>query len=616
MLTWFWRSGKRAWRALRHGVLRRGVLRRGVLRRLVPGRAGPSYATWLNAQRLTAEDRRQIAAHMAAWPAPPLISVLLPVYNSRPAWLRACLDSVLAQLYPHWELCIADDASTDPQVRAILEEYAARDPRLKVIYRPQNGHVAAATNSALALATGEFVAFLDHDDLLAEHALAWGAAAILDHPAAALIYSDADRCDERGRRFNPTFKPDWSPDLLLAHNYINHLVVMRTELVRAVGGLRAGLEGAQDHDLLLRVSERIPVEAIHHLPYVLYHWRAHPASLGRAESTRAATGVASHQALADCLSRRGSAAEVVATPAHPFLSRVRYLLPDSPPLVSIVIPTRDRLELLRRCIEGLRQSTDYPALELLIVDNDSQAPETLAYLQELSQQPNTRVLRQAGAFNYAALNNAGVSQARGEVLCFLNNDVVLTQPDWLKELVSQALRPEIGAVGPLLRYPDGRVQQAGILLGTDVIGRLALHQRRGEAAPSAFELRQVRNVAALTGACLVLRRKLFEQVGGFDEQLAIAYNDIDLCLKLRAAGYWLLFTPFAELVHLGSASRGAENSPERQARLQREAEALRAKWGAFATSDPFTNPNLTWRRGRPELAFPPAAPDFWRRSTL
>jgi len=606
MLTWFWRRGKRAWRALRHGVLRR----------LIRGRAGPSYATWLTAQRLTDEDRRQIAAQFAAGSPPPLISVLLPVYNSRPAWLRACLDSVLAQLYPHWELCIADDASTDPQVRAILEDYVARDSRLKIIYRSQNGHVAAATNSALALATGEFVAFLDHDDLLAEHALAWVAAAILDHPAAALIYSDADRCDERGRRFNPTFKPDWSPDLLLAHNYINHLVVMRTELVRAVGGLRAGLEGAQDHDLLLRVSERIPVEAIHHLPYVLYHWRAHPASLGRAERTRAATGVASRQALAECLSRRGLAAEVSATPAHPFLSRVRYLLPDSPPLVSIVIPTRDRLELLRGCIEGLRQSTDYPALELLIVDNDSQAPETLAYLKELSQQPNTHVLRQAGGFNYAALNNAGVSQARGEVLCFLNNDVVITQPDWLKELVSQSLRPEIGAAGPLLRYPDGRVQQAGILLGTDVIGRLALHQRRGEAAPSVFELQQTRNVAALTGACLVLRRKLFEQVGGFDEQLAIAYNDIDLCLKLRAAGYWLLFTPFAELVHLGSASRGAEDSPERQARLQREAELLRTRWGAFATSDPFTSPNLTWRRGRPELVFPPPAPHFWRRSSL
>lgn len=585
----FWRRGERLWRLLR----RAGV--GGLLRRLAAGRGGSSYAAWLADHRLTDADRRGIAAQIAEWPAPPLISVLLPVYNSRPAWLRACLDSVLGQLYPHWELCIADDASTDPQVRAILADYAGRDVRIKVVFRPHNGHVAAATNSALALARGEFVAFLDHDDLLAEHALYLVAAAIREHPGAALVYTDADRCDDRGRRFAPTFRPDWSPDLLLAHNYINHLAVLRTELVRSVGGLRMGVEGAQDHDLLLRVSELAPASAIHHIPHVLYHWRIHATSVGRGQRTRPATSIASRQVIADCLIRRGLAAEVLATTAHPYLHRVRYRLAAPPPLVSVIIPTRDRLDLLQVAVAGLREATDYPALELIVVDNDSQAPETLAYLEALNQQPNCRVLRQPEAFNYAALNNVAAAVAQGEVLCFLNNDVVITQPGWLGELVSQALRPEIGAAGPLLRYEDGRVQQAGIILGTDVVGRLALHQPPGRSAPSPFELQQIRNVAALTGACLVLRRSCFEEVGGFDERLAVAYNDIDLCLKLRAAGYWLLCTPFAELIHLGSASRGAEDSPEKQARLQREADTLREKWGAFAECDPFVNPNLTWQ---------------------
>lgn len=609
-MAWFWRRGTRIWRLLR----REGVS--SLLRRLAAGRSGPSYAAWLTAHRLTSEDRRQIAAQIAAWTAPPLISVLLPVYNSNPFWLRACLDSVLGQLYPHWELCIADDASTEPQVAMILAHYAARDPRIKVVYREKNGHVAAATNNALALAEGAFVAFLDHDDVLAEHALYLVAASVIDHPNATILYTDADRCDEQGRRFAPVFKPDWSPDLLLAHNYINHLTVLRTELVQSVGGLRTGVEGAQDHDLLLRVSEQVPAGAIHHIPHVLYHWRAHRASLGRGQHTRPATSTASRQVIADCLARRGLAAAVLATTAHPFLHRVRYDLPDPPPMVSVIIPTRDRLDLLRVAVQGVRQTTAYPALELIVVDNDSQEPQTVAYLEELSQQPHCRVLRQAGAFNYAALNNVAAAVAQGKVLCFLNNDVMITEPGWLAELVSQTLCPEIGAVGPLLRFPDESIQHLGVNVETGKF-RLLRSLSHSEIAFAGMNATgQTRNVAALTGACLVLRSALFAEVGGFDEQLAVAYNDIDLCLKLRTAGYWLICTPFAELVHLGSASRGAENSPEKQARLQREADTLCSTWGAFAATDPFTNPNLTWRRGRPELAFPSAAPLPWRRNEV
>ncbi|NUQ37640.1 MAG: glycosyltransferase [Caldilineales bacterium] len=610
---WFARMGSaQVWRRAWQVWQREGLV--DLLARLRTRAALRSYAHWLAAQRLSDDDRRDIQRQIDQMVRPPLISVLVPVYNSRPGWLRACLDSVLAQLYPHWELCIADDASTDPQVRAILADYADRDVRVKVIYRPHNGHVAAATNSALALAAGEFVAFLDHDDLLAEHALYLVAAAVREHTDTALLYTDADRCDARGRRFAPAFKPDWSPDLLLAHNYINHLTVLRTELVRRVGGLRPGLEGAQDHDLLLRVSEQIPPAAIHHIPHVLYHWRAHAASLGRKQRARSAATTASRQVIVDCLARRGLDAEVLATVAHPFLHRVRYRLPDPPPLVSVIIPTRDRPDLLRVAVAGVREATDYPAIELIIVDNDSRDPATLGYLSELAKEEDVRVLHQPGPFNYAALNNAAAAQVAGDMLCFLNNDIVVTQSNWLAELVSHALRPEIGAAGPLLRYEDGRIQHLGVTLQSGQVRSLTLRQE-SEVDGFRFPLQShVRNVAALTGACLVLRRSIFAEAGGFDEQLAVAYNDVDLCLKLRAAGYWLLCTPFAELVHLGSASRGGEDSPEKQARLRREADTLREKWGAFAASDPFTNPNLTWRRGCPEMAFPSAAPCPWRRS--
>ena len=605
------RFGKRIGR-FRRLLRQRGI--KGLLHRLVFGRAGPSYAAWLAAHRLTDEDRRQIAEHIASWLEPPLISVLLPVHNNRPAWLRACLDSVLDQLYPHWELCIAEHASTNPRMGAILEEYAANDPRIKLVASPGNGRIAAAANSALKSATGGFVVFLDPSDLLSEHALYLVVTAILDHPDATILYSDSDCCDKRGRRRNPSFKPGWSPDLLRTHNYINQPTIMRTDLVRAVGGMRAELRAAQDYDLLMRVSERVHASTIHHIPHVLYHRRDYPDSTGSGADRRTESSRASRQVIQDCLARQGLAAEMLTTAAHPFLHQVRYRLPDPPPLVSVIIPTRDRLDLLKVCVEGLRRTTDYPTLELIIVDNDSREPEFLAYLQELSRLPDIQILRREGAFNYAALNNAGAALSRGEILCFLNNDVVITQPGWLRELTAQALRPEIGAVGPLLRYRDGRVQQAGIILGTDLLCRLAFHQSNGNPPPSPFQLQQTRNVTALIGACLVMRRSIYQEMDGLDEALAVTYNEVDLCLKLRAAGYWLLFTPFSELIHLGSASRGQENTPEKQARFQREADYLRARWGAFAVSDPFTNPNLDWRSERPKLAIPSAAARPWQRS--
>lgn len=586
------RIWQRAWRVWQQ----EGIT--GLLVRLRDRIAPLSYSHWLATRRLTDDDRHAIRQHIAQMSHPPLISVLLPVYNSKPGWLRACLDSVLGQIYPHWELCIADDASTNAEMRGILQKYVGRDARIRVIYRRTNGHVSAATNSALALATGDFVAFLDHDDALAEGALYKVAALLAAQPDADLIYSDEDRIDARGRPLYPVFKPDWSPDLLRAHNYVNHLVVVRAELVRAVGGLREGLEGAQDYDLLLRVSERTLPSRIHHIPHALYHWRKHGAALGKDQATRSVATAASRQAVANAIARQGIAADVLPTTAMPFLHRVCYRLSDPPPQVSVIIPTRDRLDLLRVAVAGVREATAYPAIELLIVDNDSCDPATLDYLHELTREEDVRVLRQPGAFNYAALNNAAVAQATGDVLCFLNNDIVITQAEWLAELVSHCLRPEIGAAGPLLRYPDGRVQHLGVTLQSGRIRNLPI-EPKSELDGFGIPLHtQIRNVAALTGACLVTRRTCFVQVGGFDEALAVSYNDIDFCLKLRAAGYWLVCTPFAELIHHHSASRGPEATPEQKARLAQEADYLRAKWGALASYDPFVNPNLTWRSGR------------------
>ncbi len=581
------------------------------IRRRLTGR---SYTAWAAAHRLTGRDRTQIRRRIVALPRLPLISILTPIHNTPKRWLVDCLDSVRAQLYPNWELCVADDASTLPQVRPLLEKYAARDPRIKIVFRPENGLVSAATNSALSLANGEFVAFLDHDDALAEHALYFVAEEINRHPDADLIYSDEDKIDGRGRPLRPWFKPDWSPDLLRSHNAITHLAVARTELVRRLGGLRTGLEGAQDHDMLLRLTEQTTADRIHHIPHVLYHWRVHPHSTAGGAAAKAYSPAASRRALAEHLARLGVDAELVAAdPERSNRYRVIYASPNPPPLVSVIVPTRDRLDLLRACVEGVRTATEYSAIELIVVDNDSQEPATLAYLHDLALQPQTQVLRQTGPFNYAALNNAGAAPAKGEVLCFLNNDIVVTQPGWLRELVNQALRPEVGAAGPLLRYPDGRVQHTGVVVGEfGCVAFEALRQRPGQPPPPAIYLQQVRNVAALTGACLVMRRTVFDQVGSFGDHLPVAYNDIELCLRIRAAGYWLVFTPFAELVHVLSASRGPEDTAEKKSRFAGEIAYMQDRWAEWLKRDPFVNPNQNWDMSTQPLAFPSRAPRPWR----
>jgi GT2 family glycosyltransferase len=578
------------------------IVRRKMTFGVTPDHEKVEYSEWL--QKSTAS-----LPPPAAVPDGPLISVLMPVYNPPETLLRRAIQSVLGQTYRNWELCIADDASTLPHVRRVLDQSASGDPRIKVIHRPVNGHICAATNSALELATGEFTALLDHDDELEPRALAEVAAAITLHPHASVLYSDEDKIDERGRRYDPHFKPDWQPDLLLGQNYFSHLTVYRTALMREAGGFRPGYEGSQDWDLALRITGSVPAAGIIHIPQVLYHWRATAGSTALGVGEKGYSVDAARRALADHLARTGQQAELLPVPGGHW--RVRHALPPLPPRVSIIIPTRNCAALLRTCVESLLSTTAYSDFEILVVDNDSDSPDALAYFGELGTR-GVKVIHDPSPFNYSALNNRAVKHATGQVLAFLNNDLEVISPGWLAEMVSQAMRPGVGAVGAMLYYPDDRVQHAGVVLGIagpQITSGVAGHSmaRLPRGSEGYFNhLRLVKNYSAVTGACMVVRREIFERLGGFDEtELAVAFNDVDFCLRALAAGFRNVWTPFAELYHHESASRGHDNTPEKVARFGRECTHMRVKWGPLLDDDPAYNPNLTLVREDFGLAWPP-----------
>jgi GT2 family glycosyltransferase len=566
------------------------------------------YDLWVdNFGKLTHEDREVIKRKAAALSPAPKISVLMPVYNPDPRWLSAAVESVKAQIYPHWELCIADDCSPNPEVRNMLSRYAAEDARIKVVFRDANGHISRASNDALALCTGEFTALLDHDDELSEDALYWVAEELRQFPNADLLYSDEDKIDAGGRRFHPHFKMNWNPDLFYSVNVVTHLAVFRTALLNQIGGFRVGFEGSQDYDLVLRVVEKTQVDKIRHIPRILYHWRAIPTSTADNPAAKDYAHFAARRAIADHFRRRDVKAEVEA--GYGSYHRVKYAEPAPLPKVTAIVCTRDRLELLRGIIEGLRTQTNYPNLEILIVDNQSREPETRAYFAEISQDPKVRVIKYDEPFNFSAMNNFAVEQSEGELLAFLNNDLLVIQPDWLREMVTLAVRPECGAVGARLLYPTGEIQHAGIILG---IGGVAGHAHRftdGSEGGYMSRSKLVQNFSAVTAACMVMRRSVFNEAGGFDEEnLPVAFNDVDLCLKVRSLGYGITYTPYAELYHLESASRGSDVSKTNRPRFAREIEFMKKKWGEALTNDPYYNPNLTLVEENYTMAFPPRVP--------
>lgn len=535
--------------------------------------------------------------------AGPLVSILLPVFNTPAPWLRRCIDSVLAQTYPTWELCISDDASTLSHVLPMLRAYARDEPRIRLVERPCNGHISEASNSALDIATGTFVALLDHDDELRPHALQSVVEALAASPAARFVYSDEDKIDVDGNRFDPYFKPAWDRELLLGQNYLCHLSVIDTNLVRQVGGFRKGYEGSQDHDLFLRCTACLADHEIVHVPQILYHWRAVPGStaLGRGEKDYAAQ--AGGRAVADHLLATEPGARVESLSHGHY--RVLRPLPAPAPRVSIIVPTRDRLDLLRTCVESVLARTDYPDFELLVVDNQSREPATLAYLESLVRDQRARVIGYDHPFNYSAINNQAVASCRSDIVCLLNNDIEVIDGGWLHELASRAARPGIGAVGARLLYPDDTLQHAGVVLG--VLG-VANHAFAGFALDHpghGGRARVAQRYSAVTGACLVVAKERYLSVGGMDESLAVAFNDIDLCLRLRRAGYCNEWTPFATLYHHESATRGSDTTPEKAARFQREVDRMEARWAIELADDPAYNPNLTLDATDFGLAFPP-----------
>jgi GT2 family glycosyltransferase len=456
---------------------------------------------------------------------------------------------------------------------------------------------------------------MDHDDVLREHALYEVAAALDRDPSLALIYSDEDKIDLAGVRKEPYFKPDFNYELLLRQNLVSHLGVYRRELVVELGGLRTEFDGSQDWDLALRVAERVGPERIHHIPTVLYHWRDAGQQSSYSTTQLARCTDAGRRAVEEHLARTGQTALVAADPRLPGWLSVRRPPPAPKPMVSIIVPTRDRANLLEQCARGVLEGTDYQPLELIIVDNGSTEPDALELLARLRQDPRVRVLERPEPFNFSRLNNIGVSYARGEILVLLNNDISMIRRDWLYELVANAVRPNVGAVGARLLYPNGSLQHGGVVLGIGPIPPVAGHLCVGAPAEDPGYLGHLvlaRNVSAVTAACLAIRREVYDEAGGLDESIAVAFNDVDLCLRLRARGYDIVWTPAAELYHHESASRGTDIDGPARERFNSELNLMRRRWGERLDSDPFFNPNFDRRTGDYRLAFPPHRDPSWR----
>ncbi|HEV2018294.1 MAG TPA: glycosyltransferase [Gemmatimonadaceae bacterium] len=573
------------WAGLRHAA--RAQLR------YQQGPVSNEYATWLENHRMSEADMDQMRQRATQLSYRPTISFIVPVFNPQESWLRHCVDSVRAQLYDRWQLCLVDDASTDRRVRELLEGYDAADSRIDVVYRERNGHISAASNDGLAIATGDFVALLDQDDELTPDALYHIGEVLNQRPDVDILYSDEDKIDESGQRFDPYFKPDWSPELLLTNMYVSHLTAYRRSLVAELGGFRQGYEGSQDYDLLLRASER--TDRIHHIPRILYHWRATKGSAAESADAKPYAATAAMAALRDALERRGIDGTVEQHRQYPTHYLVRYK-PDRSQKVSIIIPTRDQASLLDRCLTSITRLTTYPNYDICVIDNGSRERATGELLHRWqTDDSRVKVLPYDVPFNFPRLNNAGVTATDGELLLFLNNDTEVLTPTWLDDMAGYTQRPEIAAVGAKLLYPDRTLQHAGVILVCGVAG----HGHKGfpADAPGYFgRLVGASNYVAITAACLMVRRAVFLEVGGFDERLGVAFNDVDFCLRAHSHGYRNVCLGFVTLIHHESKSRGYEDTPERQARFSSEIELMRKRWAPVLDRDPYYNPNLAQDR--------------------
>ncbi|MBI6840533.1 glycosyltransferase [Pseudomonas syringae] len=571
---------------------------------------GNTYARWVEEfDTIDDLDRLCMYEDIGSWKIKPLLSIIMPVYNPPIDMLRDAIESIKTQVYFNWELCIADDASTDQNVRLFLEQSAKSDHRIKVTYREKNGHISKASNSALDIASGEFIVLMDNDDTLPEHALFWVAKTINNHPDAAVIYSDEDKIDEQGVRSAPYFKTDWNPYLFRSHNMISHLGVYRKELVDRVGRFRVGMEGSQDYDLALRCIEQIDAAQIIHIPRVLYHWRMHAGSTAMSSDEKPYAQNAGQKALDEHLKRSGIAGRAELLDFGMY--RVHYDLPAEKPLVSLIIPTRNAYALVKQCIESIRHKTIYPNYEIILVDNGSDDPQSLQCFETLSHFEGVTVIRDDGEFNYSALNNNAVAHAKGELIGLINNDIEVINPEWLNEMVSLALQPNAGAIGARLWYPDERLQHGGVIMGPLTLAGHA-HKMLPRGHHGYFgRASLIQGMAAVTAACLIVRKSIFQEVEGLNaKDLKIAFNDVDLCLKIMQAGYQNIWTPNADLYHHESATRGVEDTPEKIKRFISEVEYMQNKWKQIIANDPYYNPNLTFVAEDFSIAFPPRVTDL------
>lgn len=521
----------------------------------------------------------------------PLISVAVPAYRTPEKFLAQMIDSLLAQTYGNWELCIANGSPEDGAMKKVLEEYTKKDSRIRVSELTENKGIAGNTNATLEMARGEFVGLLDHDDLLAPNALYEIVRALDEDRTLDAVYTDEDKVTtELDEHFQPHLKPDFNLDLLRSNNYICHFFVVRRSIVQKVGGFRQEFDGAQDHDFIFRCIET--AEKVGHIPEILYHWRTHKASTADNPASKMYAFDAGKRAIEAHLKRTGTEGTVSHTPDLGFF-RVKYPV-QGQPLVSIIIPNKDEKETLKACIDSIREKTEYPNYEIIIVENNSTTDEIFQYYKELSQDPRIRLLRWKKEFNYSAINNYGVRHANGEYLLFLNNDVTVITPGWIKELLGVCQRPEVGAAGVKLIYPDDTIQHAGCVIG---LGGIAGHMFVDMPANRTGYLHKasiLQDMSAVTAACMMMKRTAFEEAGGFTEKLSVAFNDVDLCLKVRKNHKLIVYDPYVQLYHMESKTRGAEDNKEKVRRFQEEIEYMRCQWiDILKKGDPYYNKNLS-----------------------
>jgi len=520
-------------------------------------------------------------------------SIIVPVYNTPIPLLEACVKSVMQQTYTNWQLVLVDDASSCEKVTHYLSRLqSSGNKKITLLKNKRNLHISLASNEGLKQCSGEFVVFLDHDDLLAPQALNEVATTLTQNPSIRWVYSDEDLMSENGKRIAPHFKSQWNPYLLHAHNYITHLCAYQRELLNDLGGFRPGVDGAQDYDLALRASAKLQPHQITHIPKVLYHWRMHAESTAFQSGTKPYTVAAGEKALTDYFNEQNQKVDIKEGNLDNFY-HVQYI-PKQWPKVSIIIPTRDHKSVLEACVSSLLSKTDYADFEVIIMDNQSQQADALTYLKELANHDTVSVVKHDKAFNYSEINNRAVELASGEVIILLNNDVEVINDSWLKELVGLAMQDDVGCVGAKLLYPDQSIQHAGIVMG---LGGYAAHSHRGtpESCNGYFNRPNINQVVSgVTGACLTVRKETYLSVGGLDEEFKVAYNDVDFCLKVKAAGFYNVYCAHAQLYHYESKTRGEDNQDkEKAARFDLEKARLLKKWKPEIENDLYYSPHLT-----------------------